>query len=436
MENNTQQVDIPIVLDEMDEMAKCCIYTVPEFVKKGKEDCYRPLVISIGPVFYKKDPNLETMQKLKRFYLKCFTEHPDNGYKSLEPYNNYVREHESQIRECYEEQISLTSDEFSQMIVLDAAFLMQLFLFFSDSDDRPSNNTQPPPRLANKLWALFDILPRDLIVQENQLPFFILNGIYDIAFGAVNPRHSFLDLTIGFIQNIYSDIFKPIKSIIISKKITDASSIKHLVHLLWLCNCSPLIERQTRKGHQPFVKIDTARQLSAVGVTFTSIESESLFDITFDKYTGELKIPKLLVYDGSEPLLRNILIFEQFYCYSDSYYFFNYIYFLDQLIDGVKDIEMLRQKGILNNDFGSDQDAADLFNQFGKNLPSAGSNYIYSGDSNNLNDYASKPWNKWKAILWSNYFNHPWAIISLIAAVILLILTILQAITGFLQLHN
>ena len=45
-----------------------------------------------------------------------------------------------------------------------------------------------------------------------------------------------------------------------------------------------------------------------------------------------------------------------------------------------------------------------------------------------LRDYHGTSWHKWKANLKQNYFNTPWAILSMIATVLLLILTIIQTI--------
>lgn len=92
-----------------------------------------------------------------------------------------------------------------------------------------------------------------------------------------------------------------------------------------------------------------------------------------------------------------------------------------------------KEKDILDNQLGSAEDVADLFNKLTKNITYISSDFAFSDVSKDLKDYASTLWNRWKAILWSKYFNHPWAIISVIYAVILLILTVLQSITGFLQ---
>ena len=55
-------------------------------------------------------------------------------------------------------------------------------------------------------------------------------------------------------------------------------------------------------------------------------------------------------------------------------------------------------------------------------------NDIYIADLwEELNIYCKSPWNTWKANLKQNYFHNPWAIISVIAASLLFILNIIQA---------
>ncbi|KAH7524679.1 hypothetical protein FEM48_Zijuj06G0145200 [Ziziphus jujuba var. spinosa] len=46
------------------------------------------------------------------------------------------------------------------------------------------------------------------------------------------------------------------------------------------------------------------------------------------------------------------------------------------------------------------------------------------------------PWHKWKANLKQNYFNTPWAIVSVIAAIFLIILAIIQTVCSILQVEK
>ena len=100
---------------------------------------------------------------------------------------------------------------------------------------------------------------------------------------------------------------------------------------------------------------------------------------------------------------------------------------MDYIIDSAQDVSLLRSKGIIKNDVGSDKAIANIFNTLSKEAVSVDS------DSNNLdevnrklNDYCQKKRNRWRANLIRTYFRSPWSFISLLAAIFLLTLTFAQ----------
>lgn len=194
-----------------------------------------------------------------------------------------------------------------------------------------------------------------------------------------------------------------------------------------LCFCQGQVhgnEESDSKNHLSF----TAKQLKDAGVKFVkSGNDKNSLHITFAD--GKLEIPNLMLDDYTEPFLRNILFLEQ--CrYPRNSYFIDNIFFLDELIDTAEDVHILVQNNILENHLGSDEAVVSLINGIGNNL-NLMCNYYYSDVCCALNDYASTRRNKWKAILKTKYFKHPWAIISVFGAFILFILTLLQTIASF-----
>ncbi|XP_006467195.1 uncharacterized protein LOC102615549 isoform X2 [Citrus sinensis] len=55
-----------------------------------------------------------------------------------------------------------------------------------------------------------------------------------------------------------------------------------------------------------------------------------------------------------------------------------------------------------------------------------GTRFGYTNLVEDLQSYCKSPWHSWKANLRQNYFNTPWASISVAGAVILLVLTLIQ----------
>ncbi|XP_021737864.1 UPF0481 protein At3g47200-like [Chenopodium quinoa] len=171
----------------------------------------------------------------------------------------------------------------------------------------------------------------------------------------------------------------------------------------------------------------SAKQLKDSGVTFVaSSESDNPLDITFAN--GKLNITKLEIHDNTETYLRNLIYFEKCHHLGSSY-FIDYVIFIDALVDTVEDVQVLVKNKILSNHLGSDEDVVNLFNNIGKKVPV--SYEVYSDVSDALNRYASTRRNRWIAILRSKYFNHPWVILSVIAAIILFVLTLLQTVASF-----
>lgn len=127
-----------------------------------------------------------------------------------------------------------------------------------------------------------------------------------------------------------------------------------------------------------------------------------------------------------------MLYFEQ--CNSDdgTDFIAAYVSFMDKLINTAEDVEILIRNGILiYNGLGSNEAVAKLFNNLTKYILISNRDYYYWDISTELNAYASKRWHRWKAVLKMQYFNYPWSIISVAAAEILFILTLLQTIAAF-----
>jgi hypothetical protein len=54
MENMLQSVELPLV-------SRCCIYKVPQKIRKLNQEAYTPTIVSIGPFHY-GDKRLESME--------------------------------------------------------------------------------------------------------------------------------------------------------------------------------------------------------------------------------------------------------------------------------------------------------------------------------------------------------------------------------------
>ncbi|GAB2279631.1 hypothetical protein Dimus_014275 [Dionaea muscipula] len=105
----------------------------------------------------------------------------------------------------------------------------------------------------------------------------------------------------------------------------------------------------------------------------------------------------------------------------------SYAIFMDNLINSAEDVSHLHYCGIIEHWLGSDAEVADSFNKLCRGV--VFHNYIghLSEVYKEVNTYFKYKPNAWKADLRNKYFKNPWAIISMVAAIILLLLTFAQS---------
>ena len=98
-----------------------------------------------------------------------------------------------------------------------------------------------------------------------------------------------------------------------------------------------------------------------------------------------------------------------------------------------KDVEILFENHIIENWLPSNKEVVQLFYNLNKQNRVSRADFLFKGLIKDLNEFCERPWNKWKANLKQNYFNTPWAAISVSGAVILLVLTVIQSVCSILE---
>ncbi|PIA28672.1 hypothetical protein AQUCO_06800092v1 [Aquilegia coerulea] len=389
-----------------------CIYSVPDTLRWVNEEAYTPNIISIGPLHYGKE-RLRKMEVNKQRYLNDFLIHNPN--LSLKDYVVIVRDMEDRTRNSYAEHISFTSNELVKIMLLDSCFLIEYFIKYKYRN------------LRNKDDPLFQIdilrsdVKRDTVLIENQLPFFILEHLFNAMnvagqFGAGN--HSFLLLVLNFYGKCCQDVVLHFST----------HQVRHFVDLL-LYFYIPADARMEPKGNdENRIYIPNATALHDAGVKFrnnTNSQVKCILDVKFSN--GMLEMPMIEVCDTTESELRNMIAFEQ--CISgDTRYLSDYVTLMDCLIDTPNDAALLRKYEIINNMLGNNEAVKQVFNKLGKCIALRKESFYFSRLLEDVNAYYNTRWHVWKATLTRNYFNSPWSITSVIAAVILLILAFIQTV--------
>lgn len=324
-----------------------------------------------------------------------------------------------------------------------------------DSDKpRPSykdlNQSKNEPILQ---WYDSQVL-RDLLLLENQLPFFVIKRIYEL-FAGNNNVELLVDKVCKYVEDN------------VQKYTTTACEFdgkEDFVHLLQLCHkyFRPRIRPQQKQkvtnrwfrnlGHKYFKLSCNSEEASLdheapkrwrradhyheAGIEFKRKEHDkqnphSLLDITFDN--GELEMPCLLIEENTACLLRNLVAFENTFPQ-----FGNdlsaYMVLISQLVSTPSDVALLARKGIIVHYMRTDDEVSNLFRKLGKNLdfdPSG--TYYLKSVCHMMEEYYQNRINRWMAWLWHNHFKNPWLALAVAAAAIVLFCTIFQSLIALLS---
>ncbi|GLT60252.1 hypothetical protein SLA2020_330250 [Shorea laevis] len=422
----------------------CSICRVPNPLRQINEKAYEPHIISIGPYHHGKD-HLKGMEVHKMHYLKRLLQRREET--SVQRYVMALKDKEEKIRECYAEPLDhIDGDALVEMMLLDGSFIIELIR---------ENQSWKIRELRKKKddFPNFNVVSvtRDLLLVENQLPFFVLLELFDLSTlvpylenendmdnGKEENENEFshraLDFFSGMIPGPGIQIsMTPDPEIQNSLKISvqDIKNLLGLVHVSWLP--SPDVRRRYVKNPAVYSEWNLTRnatELQEAGIYFKKLnadEEKSLFDIEFKD--GVLGIPTIRMEENTDTILRNLIAHEQCCCDCPRYVT-DYVTFMNCLINTRKDVELLRRSGALVNGLGDDEVVATIFNRLCHSIELSEQN-LYSELYINVRKHCDGKWSVWMAYLRHNYFTTPWALISFPAAVFLIILTAVQSIYLF-----
>ncbi|PRQ54226.1 hypothetical protein RchiOBHm_Chr2g0175171 [Rosa chinensis] len=411
----------------------CCIFKVPEVLRRQKKEAYAPDVVSIGP-FHRGAKKLQLVENVKKWYLKCLLArllpNPtglslkdllesmslDSLTESMESLAEMIKgkELDKRARGCYSDPCNhLDQNNFIDMLILDGCFLIELFrkasvLSLQDEDDPIFN-----------VPCMLEYLYHDLLLLENQLPWFVLEFFYKkIEGGNANP-----------LDKLVFNFFK--KSVADDKILRDpdpepSNEILHILDLIRTALVGIPDSNSTNISniHPPQLpqRIPSATTLSEAGVIFKKSTESCILKITFNN--GVFTIPPLAIDESTGPLFRNLMAFEQCY-HSCKHNITSYAVLMDSLIDTNKDVDLLCEEEILANWLSAD-DASKFFNDLYTDTTVI--DFVYKDLCKSVCEYHKAPCNKWREKLKRDYFDTPWSTISFFAAFVLLVLTFLQTI--------
>ncbi|KAF3338500.1 hypothetical protein FCM35_KLT17337 [Carex littledalei] len=414
--------------DDLGDYRRKPIFKVPEEYIKIDERAYKPVCLSIGPYHY---PMGEGKEYILKDVIQSFG-HPLGDY-----YNKLIT-HERVFRDCYENIRPEISHKFLEILLFDSVFLLWGIDFFvNEVGDEFSIEEYKGPELCFGHY-------RDIFLVENQIPFDVLTKVYATAHREKQEQPFSLQLGKRLVK-----YFKIRMKIPMVAPESDTNPV-HLLHLVH----SSLVPVKERNNGSEDAEADAEAEMEAEeeaeeeeeveqnklssrwrraveyhqsGVQFKILTSRphTLLDVKFED--GVLWIPKFSVDEHTQDFFKNLVIFELLIrAKKVRKYVTAYIIFMSQLLSKPEDVTLLSQNKIIDHHLACDDHVSQLFQTLAKDLPIMEGSYYEKSFRMELEKHYSNRWNKWIAWLKQKHFDNPWLILALLAAIVLLVCTILQ----------
>lgn len=180
-------------------------------------------------------------------------------------------------------------------------------------------------------------------------------------------------------------------------------------------NRPPLVEE---------IQIPSVTELVAAGVQFVPTNGD-LSTIKFDDGTATFRLPSVRLDVNTEVILRNLVAFETSAA-SGPLVFTRYTELMNGIIDTVEDVKLLRRKGIVLNCLKSDGEAANLWNGMSKSVRLTKVPHV-DKVIEDVNRHYNGRWKVKVGKFMKSYVFASWQCLTFLAAILLLLLTALQA---------
>ncbi|KAF8730391.1 hypothetical protein HU200_016966 [Digitaria exilis] len=432
-----KKIDYHLSMSKRDRQrcGSCVILRIKQHIRDHDKRAYDPIIFSIGP-YHHGSPGLQATEKNKWYYLDYILQ---CNSRSLEDYLSVIVSLEHRVRDSYTDEIKMEDSELFRMLLRDSCFLLvkicgkglEPHAYKLDSSDKPftglenesdnesrkhecakgSGSTEIEQADVNAAQGsrgqaedgkwYYSCASHDLLLLENQIPFFVLREIYQIFVGQEETTITLAESTFRFVEGMMQYYPKPS----LSDRPTKFHHLLHLCHMFFRPSQKQLKNSQRRRKSKwfglflPFdhrylkvgnlVKENTqeisneqrnilksrkkairwrrAMHYYEAGIEFKRKEIDednphSLLDISFSD--GVLEIPQLPIDQNTGSLFRNFVALEL----TDPRFgndFTAYVSFISQLICISSDVAMLSKRGIIVHEMRSDEDASGMLDDGG-----------------------------------------------------------------------
>ncbi|XP_071728386.1 UPF0481 protein At3g47200-like [Rutidosis leptorrhynchoides] len=386
------------------------ICVVPSSLRDVSPRSFTPLVVSIGPL-HKDEEKTKGFEVVKERYLHDLLQRaispPEQVlYRCVEKVKASINE----IRASYAVIIPFSDTELANMMVIDACFILEFCLKDHEEEYVYKKLNEPLPR------TLRNVIGNDLILMENQIPFFVLQDMYDCTRGFLTPPVTIL---LNFI--LYEYVIHLRYNLHNNKKFPYAGADNESAHdhiLSYLHRCYKPVNTTPSK---PTAGTETTTRGKELAMRI-----KSSLSACFSWFRGKptLLVPTLHISDSTEQILRNLIAYE--YSFPKVHnYFTSYATALHSIVEDEEDVATLVELNVLVNHLALHKEAANMLQAIRKLCMIDFSSHQ---DLMQLTNYYNSSWLRNVRRLRSTYFSSPWSAIALVAGIILFSLTIVQTV--------
>ncbi|KAH0721768.1 hypothetical protein KY290_006246 [Solanum tuberosum] len=392
---------------------------------------YDPKVVSLGPYHHGKT-ELQLAEDFKHIALEMFV---SGSSKDVAYFYNKILEVVDNARSCYVDgSIDKYNDhEFALMMLLDACFIIN-HIELSTTD---RYNKLRTTRHHLGMLALSTTV-RDMFLLENQIPFWILKLLISLRYDK-NEGDELLEMFLNFTlfgeyeqkgEMSYNHVEEPLHLLeaFRTRLVSQQSEVRNFHRTCtpqWLkrkksiCN-----DRVNMKSY--IHSFRSVTDLKAKGIQFKPSCTHSLKDIKFKSryFYGQLVLPTWYVSIYTKAFFLNMIAYEMCPNTVTDRAVTSYVYFMKSLIESPRDVKELREKQILFNMLGSDEEVARMYKEI--NTYGVNNAHIFYNVKEKIQEHYHNKAKTWIAELIHTYFRSPWTALALLAATFLLCLTFTQ----------
>ncbi|XP_078443962.1 transmembrane protein, putative (DUF247) [Wolffia australiana] len=422
-EEEEEDDDGPDVDDAIDDakqgLVAVSVFRVPATTVAENSSCYAPQLVGLGP-YHRWRPELRQTEHWKLSAARRARRRLRARGLRFRHLVDRLAAVERRLRASYHGRLDCSGETLAWAMAVDGCFLLELLHVLAAS---PGAAGPVCPLVAKPRSR--DALLRDLVMLENQVPFWVLRRILED-----DRRCPLADWAAELVKELSP--FDLVQS--------DSGSSSHLLEMLydaivprqerpppppeppsedpdqpspwferaravaaWLCRAAAsrpgklllevprrvlaalpgvapmalllehllLSEPEEEAGDGPLeaeeIEIPSAAELAGAGVRFTAVRGGP-GTVAFDQRTGEFRLPAVRLGATTEAALRNAAAFEAASPAAGAAVVGRYVELMNGIVDAAEDVRVLRRAGVVRNHLKNDGEAAAFWNGLSRSV--------------------------------------------------------------------